>query len=363
MGIKYDEKSKTYIVTAAKRHPITRQPKNLRRKGIRTEKEALKVEKELQSKLVRSFFQERSTSWLSACEAYLDDCRHRGLTEKSVYDNEVTLAKYTKDWNGLPIDRIHYDHIMGVINGRLAEKSAGQQENVVRVIRGVFNLAVQRGLITANPVPQTRSKRKDKVQKGLTASQVRLFLDTAKEMKVEWYYHWALAVYTGMRNGELYALRWSKVNLEEKQIIVDSSWHRQIGFKDTKSGDDRILAIAPNLLQVLRQLRIEDPKSEFVLPRLPKWEKGDQARELRTFLAGLRMPPLRFHDLRAVWATLLLSKGVEPIKVMKMGGWKNLKTMMKYVRNAGVDIEGATDCLDLHDPSTERGKVIQFPSL
>jgi integrase len=61
---------------------------------------------------------------------------------------------------------------------------------------------------------------------------------------------------------------------------------------------------------------------------------------------GLGLPPIKFHDLRATWATLMLSKGVEPIKVMIMGGWKDLKTMQIYIRKAGVDIKGITDRLN-----------------
>lgn len=56
----------------------------------------------------------------------------------------------------------------------------------------------------------------------------------------------------------------------------------------------------------------------------------------------------------------MLSRGIEPIKVMKMGGWKDLKTMMIYARKAGVDIKGITDCLDLHNPSAEAGKVVNL---
>jgi integrase len=78
------------------------------------------------------------------------------------------------------------------------------------------------------------------------------------------------------------------------------------------------------------------------------------------FLVGIGLPAVRFHDLRASWATVLLSKGVEPIKVMKMGGWKDMKTMMIYTRKAGVDIRGATDCLNLHNPNVDPAEVLQF---
>jgi len=40
-----------------------------------------------------------------------------------------------------------------------------------------------------------------------------------------------------------------------------------------------------------------------------------------------------------------------------MGGWKDIKTMQIYVRKAGVDIAGAMDGLDLHDPINNIAKI------
>jgi len=48
---------------------------------------------------------------------------------------------------------------------------------------------------------------------------------------------------------------------------------------------------------------------------------------------------------------------------MSMGGWKDLKTMMIYVRKAGINIRGITDDLQLHDPSHVNGQVIQLHKL
>ena len=50
-----------------------------------------------------------------------------------------------------------------------------------------------------------------------------------------------------------------------------------------------------------------------------------------------------FHTLRACFATHLLASGAEPAKVMKIGGWKDLKTFEIYIRLAGVDISGVTE--------------------
>ena len=149
-----------------------------------------------------------------------------------------------------------------------------------------------------------------------------------------------------MRNGELYALEWDKVDLERRIIKVDCSWNNKDGFKSTKSGDDRVLEIPAPLLPVLQELKLKSAGSSFVLPRLSKWDKGEQARELRIFLKLVGLPEICFHDLRATWATWLLSKGVAPSKVMAQGGWREMKTMMIYMRKAGIDIIGSTNVLN-----------------
>jgi integrase len=164
-----------------------------------------------------------------------------------------------------------------------------------------------------------------------------------------------------MRSGEMFALTWDKVNLEMRQIKVDCSWNNKDGFKSTKSGDDRMVEIAPALLPILKELKLKQGgDSAFVLPRLEKWEKGEQARELRMFLISLQLPRIRFHDLRATWATIMLGRGIEPIKVMYMGGWKDMKTMMIYMRKAGIEIRGITDSLRLHEHHREIAEVIKL---
>ena len=110
----------------------------------------------------------------------------------------------------------------------------------------------------------------DKLKTVLTLEQVKIFLTQVKIMESEWYPIWTVALYTGMRNGELYALTWDKVNLEQRRILVDSSWNKVDGFKDTKSGDDRMVEIAPELLDVLRNLKIQSFESPFVLLRVDR---------------------------------------------------------------------------------------------
>ena len=348
------------LVYYSKRNPKSGQPVTLRRK-VNTKAEAKRTERELIAAVERKIAEKIIPKWISLIEDSLADCRKRGLNERTVYNMEKCLLAATgQEWSDRLINTITTHEIRDHIATKYGQHSASHRKSLLKFIRRTFEFAVERGDIGRNPTPKCEDKIGDKAKSVLTEGQVKLFLNQAKSIGWHWYPHCAMAVYTGMRNGELYALTWDKVNLKERQIVVNCSWNNKAGFKDTKSGHDRIVEIAVNLLPVMQELKLVSGSSHFVLPRSREWDVGDQARQLRQFLLGIGLPEIRFHDLRATWATLMLSKGVPPIQVMKMGGWKDIKTMMIYSRMAGIDIKGITDCLRLHDPKREIGKVLDF---
>ncbi len=229
-----------------------------------------------------------------------------------------------------------------------------------KMVKAVFRHAQEKGMLATNPMPALPRRKVGKRLQVLTDSEAAKLLQKALEYGSEWHPIWFLALYTGMRNGELYALTWDKIGFETGMIHVDRSWNNIDGFKSTKSGEARTIPMAPEVQSFLKERKVRFCHTQFVLPRLGKWDKGEQARELRRFLIGCRLPDVRFHDLRATWATLMLSRGVPPVKVMQIGGWSDLKTMMIYTRAAGIDIKGATDVLELHDPLAKMGQVLKL---
>ena len=250
-------------------------------------------------------------------------------------------------WGSRRIETINPKDIEVLITEKVGNRSLGTQQSFLKYIRGAFQYAVEMHYLSSNPSPTVRFKIGEKIKAFLKEDEVKCLLQRAKELNHPWRYHWAVAIYTGLRNGELFALTWDNVNLENGIINVKESWGKKTGFKQTKSGDDRVVDIAPKLLELFKELRSNYPDSKYVLPRYLEWENGDQARVLRMFLVSIGLRPIRFHDLRATFATLLLIKGVEPIKVMALGGWKNMKTLQIYLRTAGVEVKGVAKVLDL----------------
>src|SRR5690606_33475502 len=69
---------------------------------------------------------------------------------------------------------------------------------------------------------------------------------------------------------------------------------------------------------------------------------------------------IRFHALRACFATHLLSHGIASTIVQKICGWENLKTMERYVRFSGINEKGATDCLKIIPQMSNTENIIPF---
>ena len=171
-----------------------------------------------------------------------------------------------------------------------------------------------------------------------------------------------MALLTGMRNSELYALTWNDVDFEKKLIRVSKSYNiKEREIKSTKAGYWRNVPISDELNNLLVGLKSETGDTENVLPRINMWMRGCQSRVLRCFLKQADLTSVRFHALRACWTTQLLGDGVEVSKVMKIGGWRDMKTMQIYLRLAGVDERGATDSLRfLPSDDAVMGRVVEL---
>ena len=310
------------------------------------------------------FIKETTPTIKQAVGNFIDWCREQEFVDKTIENRRLCLEAYlVKEWGNRLVTEITTHEIRGLINTRLEGRSVSQKKNVLKYIRLMYKFLVERGDIRFNPSPCMKFPVIDKLKAHLAPSEVRKLLEHARLVNSEWYSIWATALYTGMRNGELLGLTWDDISFEANQIKVRRTYKPyQKKFTTTKTKHERTIDIAPPLIPILKKLKIGNFDEPFVLPRIDKWDKGEQARELRTFLMGMGLPPIRFHDLRATWATILLSKGIPATVVMVLGGWRNIKTVQFYLRLSGVETQGVLSELELHDPFEKVGKVLSLIS-
>ncbi len=149
-----------------------------------------------------------------------------------------------------------------------ARKKDGKllQPKTVNTLRAfvhtVFNKAIQRSIWKlANPVAAVPKRKVPKrLPSYLKPDEVTQVLPHVPE---KWRALFACALYTGMRRGELVALRKRDIDLKEGTITIARSWSA-----DTTKGDsEAILPIHPELSPYLREAIRRSP-SELVFPRV-----------------------------------------------------------------------------------------------
>lgn len=120
------------------------------------------------------------------------------------------------------------------------------------------------------------------------------------------------------------------------------------------------------VLNLLKEMKVRsaqerhEPNRKFVLHHFKSWTDGEAAGILREFCVGSGLPSVRFHTLRACFATQLVRDGIAPAVVMKICGWKDLKTMQRYIRLAGIEVKGATQGLKLLPEREVMGRVVNL---
>ena len=366
MGIKTyrrDEKVywKVYVNLRSKKSSKIRKQKTV--SEIESLAAARRIEKQVLAELAAELAIEinQGVSWEKVLELWEKDA-FAGLLKKydpsTIKDTVSGLKKWTVSWLKEAADNLSRasgkDILKFMVTSGLSSKG---QQKIRSMVNTVWNYGVEERLIKSLPSPMSGivfDNKSEKVPEVLNIVEIKKFLEAARDLDNPWYPIWSVALLTGMRNGELYALEWTDIDFENSMIRVSRSYDsRTDRYKSTKAGYWRNIPISPQLLKVLVDLRAALPLRElpehrkFVLPHLNYWTKGLQAKELRLFLKSIGMRDVKFHALRACFATQLLSKGIPAAVVMKICGWKNLKTMEYYVRLAGVDEAGATDVLNL----------------
>lgn len=170
---------------------------------------------------------------------------------------------------GRRMKEIRPSDIQAALNG-VQNMSRSLAVKVRGMYNGIFSSAVQDGIISVNPCVGLvlPNKKQEKQRRSLTEDQLKTLLDTVHGASIELFIQ--IAVYTGMRRGEILGLQWDCVDLGKvPSISVKRSvrWvnNRPICTEDLKSrASRRIIAIPDVLVQILKREK-ECSRSDFVV--------------------------------------------------------------------------------------------------
>jgi integrase len=207
----------------------------------------------------------------------------------------------------------------------------------------MFTHAVRWGYLRENPahyVEQPRVRHRE--IEFLTKEEIHCFLSTAPQ---DSYPFFLTAILTGMRLGELLAMKWSNVDWHRNQYFVKEGLYKDRFVEPKSASSMRAVNLPRTLLEGLRthkarqsekRLQIGEAYQDYDLIFCTSlgtpYDRGNVVkREFWPYLkrAGLRR--IRFHDLRHTFATLLIDQGESPKYIQAQLGHASIQvTMDRY---------------------------------
>lgn len=250
-----------------------------RKRGITSDRDAKEVEFQFKAELRSLADQKPVWSWENWHKEFLRRIR-LNYKNSTVANYDGYLKKWIpKSWLDKSVEQITAEEIYEVLQISSSKLGSISQKNILKMLRKIFQVALDDGLITKNPTRGVSIKTPQTMQKVLSAREADTLLQTAKNVHHRFYSIWAFALMTGMRSGEMYALKWTDVDFDAGIISVNKQWTNKDGLHELKTGDWRVVPISSDLKTLLMDVRSNKKENdEFVLPRLTEWTHGDQAK-------------------------------------------------------------------------------------
>jgi integrase len=184
-------------------------------------------------------------------------------------------------------------------NGRYAAKGKSAANHVIRLLRAMFNCAIEWDLMTcANPAAKLKLFKDQRRQRFLTLAEVQQLNAALMVESYRWQAYFPLLLYLGLRKSELLSLKWENVNLEAKEPHLTR----------TKSGEPLLQPIPEPAMRIIEALPSRGGKYLFPGDRddRPVANPNDAWARIRE-RAGL--PDVCIHSLRHSQASALVREG------------------------------------------------------
>ena len=318
--------------------PLTGKERRTTRRGFKTMKEAKQAERNLlfdveenglpsnQSDGFRDpTFEELASLWLE---------NYKTTVKPSTFENvKSKVEKMAEEhFKGLKLKKITVAYCQRVVIE--LSKTYVLYNHYLSVINRIFKYAVLMDILDSNPFDKViKPKSRQTQRKGnfLTKEELKEFLKLAQTTTLSYFFPLVhLMSYTGLRQGEALALKWSDIDFENKKITVNKTAAR-IKEKQTlqtpkTKNSKRVISIDPTTLSILKSWKKDQIKIYF---KNGKHFEGDdnfiftnQRAEwvhihnfipyFKRFVTDHKLKPITPHGLRHTHASLLFSAGVEP---------------------------------------------------
>ena len=350
--------------------PTTGKERRTTRRGFKTMKEAKQAERNLLLDVEENglpsnqsdgfqvpTFEELASLWLE---------NYKTTVKPSTFENvRSKVEKMTEEhFKELKLKKITVAYCQRVVIE--LSKTYVLYNHYLSVINRIFKYAVLMDILDSNPFDKViKPKSRQTQRKGnfLTKEELKEFLKLAQTATLSYFFPLVhLMSYTGLRQGEALALKWSDIDFENKKITVDKTAARikekQILQTPKTKNSKRVISIDPATLSILKGWKKDQIKIYF---KNGKHFEGDEnfiftnqrgewvhihnfIRYFKRFIADHKLKQITPHGLRHTHASLLFSAGVEPKNISDRLGHSTVQITLDLYTH--ITEEQRTDTVD-----------------
>ncbi len=210
----------------------------------------------------------------------------------------------------------------------------------------LMHCALEWGLVTEVPVVKTLPQPERETE-WLRPEEAAKLLAVAKSMSPKWFTFFLVALRTGLRKAEIFALHWADVDLDERQLTVRYSvWKGQLS--SPKSGKTRVVPMAADLVAALTEWRGRST-DDVVFPARGgglAYSQTGANWALNQALKRAELRRVRFHDLRHTFASHLVFRGCSLKVVQRLMGHHSVTMTERYAHVGDDQLAAAVEALD-----------------
>ncbi len=253
---------------------------------------------------------------------------------------------------GVRLSKLTPAHIEALIETLEGQNSSQRLvESVYQRFRTALEWAKTKKLIPANPAAEvTKPSASRPEHRPLTLEEAELLLDAARAAESRTLGTLVIvALGSGARIGELLGLRWGDVDeragtLHVRRTLVQVKGKLEVGPPKTEASKREI-----PLLDFAQEALADLRRGLSAIPHTSAWVFGNgkganihaqnfRRRFWRPLLKSAGLPPIRFHDLRGTYGTLLAHAGVNPRVAQRLLGHSRIETTLGIYTKASDEL-------------------------
>jgi integrase len=311
--------------------PATGKRRQKSKGGFKSKKECEQAMNKLMAELEKGDYFETSNMLLRDYLSYwLNNYASSNVAPSTLKRYKLSISDINAFIGNVPLSKLKPAHIQDLYSQLMSNKH--QSKSTVLKTHRTFSISLKHAikwqLINSNPCNNVQPPRPNAVtMKVWDMETSNKFISKIKNENI--YIPVLIALHTGLREGEICALKWDDIDLEDKTLTVKHTLQRiysELCLKEPKTKKSRrTIAMMDSTVSTLKQYKREQMIYKLALGEdynnenyVCSWNDGRPfdplylSKKFAKLIKKYEFPVIRFHDLRHAHATMLLQQGVNP---------------------------------------------------